>query len=125
MKRISQRAVAELLVGVRADPQFGQVLVVGAGGVLVELLDDIATLLLPVDHAEVRQALTGFKGGGLVEPAHRGRPAADPEMVVSAIMALAQFAVANADELIELDVNPLIVTPSCALAADALMVVRD
>jgi acyl-CoA synthetase (NDP forming) len=117
-------AVAELIVGIKRDPQFGLVLVVGAGGVLVEMVEDSATLLLPVRRAEIADAVAGLRLARIL-CGYRGKPAGDVEAVVDAVMTVAAFAEANRDTLQELDVNPLLVLPRGrgAIAADALVVV--
>ena len=83
--------VAELLVGVVRDPQVGLCLVIGAGGVLVELLADRALLLLPTTAEAVRDALLGLRLRALLH-GFRGRPAGDLDAVVAAAMAVARFA---------------------------------
>ncbi|MEZ5773295.1 MAG: acetate--CoA ligase family protein [Hyphomicrobiaceae bacterium] len=115
-------AVAELIVGVTRDPQIGPVLVVGSGGVLVELIADAATLMLPARPEEVRQAIGSLRGANLLK-GFRGKPEGDIEAVVDAVMAIAHFAVANAGRIAELDVNPLLVRPKGrgAVAVDALV----
>ncbi|MGE3969361.1 MAG: acetate--CoA ligase family protein [Dongiaceae bacterium] len=115
-------AVAELIVGVKRDPQFGPVLVVGAGGILVEMIEDAATLLLPTTRAEVAAALGGLRVAKLLR-GYRGKPAGDSEAAIDAVMAVAAYAEANRDRLVELDVNPLMVLPEGegAVAVDALV----
>ncbi|WP_235889811.1 acetate--CoA ligase family protein [Brucella haematophila] len=113
--------LAELIVGVKRDPLFGQVLLIGAGGILVELLKDAATLLLPVSRSEVRSALQNLKSFSLLD-GFRGRPKADLEAVVDAIMAIASYADEHHETLLELDVNPLMVGADGAVAVDALIV---
>lgn len=113
--------LAELIVGVKRDPLFGLVLVIGAGGILVELMKDAATLLLPVTRAEVEAALRGLRAFALLD-GFRGRPRAPLDKVVDAVMAIADHAGANRDRLCELDVNPLMVGEGGAVAVDALIV---
>lgn len=113
--------LAELIVGVKRDPLFGMVLVIGAGGILVELVKDAVPLLLPVGRDDVAAALRGLKCFPLLN-GFRGRPAADLTAVVDAVMAIAAFAGAHLDTLAELDVNPLMVGPAGAVAVDALIV---
>jgi succinyl-CoA synthetase beta subunit len=119
-------AVAEMIIGVKRDPAFGLVLVIGAGGILVEMVQDAATLLLPTDRGAVEAAVHGLKMARLLA-GYRGRPAADIDAVIGAVMAVAGFAEANRDRLIELDVNPLLVLPrgQGAVAVDALIVMAD
>jgi acetyl-CoA synthetase len=114
--------VAEVLVGVTVDPQFGQLLVLGAGGVLTELLRDSVTLLPPFDAAAVAAALQRLRVAKLLG-GFRGRPAGDVPALVETALACARYAQANLDTLAELDINPVIVRPagSGAVAVDALI----
>ncbi len=116
-------AVAEMIVGLHRDPQFGPVLVVGMGGTLVELMDDAATFLLPTDRASVREAIGKLKVARILN-GYRGKPAGDVEALVDAVMAIASFTEAQRDRIVELDVNPLMVMPKGqgAVAVDALIV---
>ncbi len=115
-------AVAEVLVGITVDPQFGALLVLGAGGVLAELLQDTATLLPPFASAAVQAAL-GRLGIGRLLGGYRGRPPGDLPALVRAVLACARYAEDNVDRLLELDLNPVIVRPAGlgAVAVDALV----
>jgi len=123
VERMVEGGVAELIVGITRDPLFGPVMTVGTGGVLVELLKDSATLLLPASRDEVETALRGLKMFPLLD-GFRGRPKADLAAAIDAVLKIAGFALANADTLAELDVNPLIVCAEGkgAWVADALLV---
>ena len=114
--------VAEVLVGATVDPQFGALLLVGAGGVLAELLQDTATLLPPFTSAAVQEALSRLAVGKLLG-GYRGRPPADLPALVRAVLACARYAEENVDRLLELDLNPVIVRPagSGVVAVDALV----
>mgnify|MGYP001170109623 CR=1 FL=1 len=112
--------LAELIVGVKRDPLFGMVLVIGAGGIFVELLKDAVPLLLPVRRADVEAALRGLKIFPLLD-GFRGRPAARLDPVIDAVMAIAAYAARHLDTLAELDVNPLMVGENGAIAVDALI----
>ncbi len=126
VERMVEGGVAELIVGITRDPLFGPVMTVGTGGVLVELLKDSATLLLPATRDEIEAALRGLKLFPLLD-GFRGRPKADLEAATDAILKIADFALANADTLAELDVNPLIVCAEGkgAWVADALLVKEE
>jgi acyl-CoA synthetase (NDP forming) len=113
--------LAELIVGVKRDPLFGMVLVVGAGGIFVELLKDARPLLLPVSRGDVEAALRSLKTFPLLD-GFRGKPRADLGPVINAIMAIANYAGDALDTLSELDVNPLMVYENGAVAVDALIV---
>ena len=121
VERMVTGGIAELIVGITRDPLFGPVMTVGTGGVLVELLKDSATLLLPSSRADIEAALRSLKMFPLLD-GYRGRPKADVGAAIDAIAEIADFALANAGRLEELDVNPLIVCEQGAWVADALMV---
>jgi acetate---CoA ligase (ADP-forming) len=116
-------AVAELIIGVTRDPQFGLGLVIGAGGVLTELLKDSTTLLLPCTRAEIETALKSLKVWTLIKGFRE--KSGDPEATINAIESIARFAEAHADTLEELDVNPLLVLPDGAVAVDSLIRLRN
>ena len=99
----------ELIVGARLDPQFGPQVVVGAGGVLVELLKDVAVLPAPVDAASARRAVEGLKIAPLLG-AYRGRGALDVDAAVDVIVRLGWLAhdlAGSAGRDFEIEVNPL------------------
>jgi acyl-CoA synthetase (NDP forming) len=115
-------AVAEVLIGVTVDPQFGALLMLGAGGILAELLRDTALLLPPFTSAAVQSAL-GRLGIGRLLGGYRGRPPADLPALVRTVLACGRFAEENVDRLLELDLNPVIVRPAGlgVVAVDALI----
>jgi acyl-CoA synthetase (NDP forming) len=115
--------VAELIVGVTRDPLFGPVMTVGSGGVLVELLQDSATLLLPASRDDIEAALRGLKLFPLLG-GYRGKPRADLDAAIDVILGIASFTLENAQAIDELDINPLIVCRQGegAWIADALFV---
>jgi acyl-CoA synthetase (NDP forming) len=98
----------EVILGVNRDPQWGPLLMVGLGGVLVEALGDVALAPVPLDHAAAR-ALLGRLKGAQVLGAFRGSPPADTDALIELIVRLSQFAADHADEIAEIDLNPVIV----------------
>jgi acetyl-CoA synthetase len=110
--------VAEIIIGVSRDATFGLTLLIGAGGTLVELLDDTASLLLPAGRHEIEAAIRQLKIAKLID-AWRGGVAGDLDAIVDAVVAVAAYAQENNATLVELDVNPLIVLPKGAIAVDA------
>lgn len=114
----------ELFVGVSRDPQWGPVLAVGLGGIWVEVLQDVALRLLPVDAAEVRRMLAGLRGAKLLAGA-RGQPPADLNAVAEAVARIGDAALAFGPDLAALDINPLWVSGGRVEALDALCVWQD
>jgi acyl-CoA synthetase (NDP forming) len=112
--------LAELIVGIKRENDFGLALVIGAGGILVELLKDSRSLLLPTTDGAIRAALLSLRSATLLQ-GFRGREAADLDALVAAIRAVADYACENAGQLLELDVNPLLVGAHGATAVDALI----
>ncbi len=112
--------LAELLIGVRCDAKFGQTMVIASGGILVELLADQVTLLLPTDTETVIRALRSLRIFPLLD-GFRGKPGTDIALLTETILKLARFVEENAAEIDELDINPLLVMEREVIAADGLM----
>jgi acetyltransferase len=108
---------AELLLGLVRDPQFGPLVVVGFGGIFVEVLDDTATRLAPVDAGEARAMLDELRMAPALRGA-RGRPAADLDALAGVVSRFSRIAV-DAPDLLELEINPLLAGPGGARALDA------
>jgi acyl-CoA synthetase (NDP forming) len=107
----------ELLIGTRWDPRFGPVAVAGSGGVYAEILRDTAVRLAPVTEVEAEGMLRSLRIAPLLTGA-RGRPALNMAAAASALAALSRVAAAH-PELAELEINPLLVTRTEAIALDA------
>ncbi|MET7475867.1 acetate--CoA ligase family protein [Streptomyces sp. NPDC005648] len=112
----------ELIVGVRQDPAFGPVALLGFGGVTAELLADTALALAPLTHARARALLLGLRHAALLT-GWRGAPPVHLDAAAAAVCAVTRAAAAH-PELAELEVNPLLVHPGGALALDAHAVPR-
>jgi succinyl-CoA synthetase beta subunit len=112
--------VVELLVGIVADPAHGYVLTLGAGGVLTELWQDTCHLLVPATEAEITTALDSLRIAPLLS-GYRGQPSANRTALIAAVRALQDYVVAQKGQVAEIEINPLIVTPTRAVVADALI----
>jgi acyl-CoA synthetase (NDP forming) len=112
----------ELVVGARNDPLFGPLIVVGLGGILVEVLNDTALSPAPVTPFEAEALLRQLKGVKLLE-GFRGMPAVDIKRLAGVISDVSRFAADHRDSVAELDVNPLICAGDRITAVDALIVV--
>ena len=110
----------ELIVGARWDPRFGPTVLVGMGGTATEALRDVQIALAPVDEAAAVRMLERLRTAPLLGE-HRGRPAVDIAAAARAVARLSEYAAAH-PEIAELEINPLLVTPSGATALDARIV---
>jgi acyl-CoA synthetase (NDP forming) len=113
----------ELSLGLARDPGLGPLIVVAAGGTLVELLDDKAVALPPVSEAQAARMLGTLRASRLLDGV-RGAPPASRDAVARAITALSALAADLGDRLEALDINPLICGPDAAVAVDALLIPR-
>ncbi|NTH67708.1 acetate--CoA ligase family protein [Agrobacterium rhizogenes] len=122
IERMIERPVVELIVGAVRDPALGLALTVGAGGILVELLEDSVILALPVTRMDVLEAISRLKVRKLIE-GYRGGARGNLDLVVDAVVSTAEYVVKHAARLEELDINPLMVLPGNrgVVAADALI----
>jgi acyl-CoA synthetase (NDP forming) len=112
----------ELIVGARQDARFGPIVLVGLGGTLVEVLDDTALALAPIDAAAARRLLLSLRGAALLRGV-RGRPPIDLDAAAAAVATISRVA-AEHPEIGELEVNPLLVTPAGACALDARAILQ-
>jgi acyl-CoA synthetase (NDP forming) len=123
-EEMAQKCIAELLVGVTRDATGLFLLTIGAGGVNTEILKDTSSLLLPARREDIDDALARLKIAPLLR-GYRGKPGANIEAVIDAVMAIGAYVEANADIVLELDVNPLIARQGDAIAVDALIRVQE
>lgn len=115
----------ECILGIRRDPVFGPVVMVGSGGIFAEVLADVAFRKAPIDLTEAKRMIAELKGARLLEGT-RGRPRCDVDALAGAVAALSRFAAAHADVVESVDVNPFVVFPEGegGLALDALVIER-
>jgi len=110
----------ELIVGARSDPRFGPVAMVGLGGIHAEVFKDVAVDLAPIDPATAERLLRSLRGAPLLLGS-RGRPALDIAAAARVAARLSQLAAARPD-VAEIEINPLLVTPTGAVALDARVI---
>jgi acyl-CoA synthetase (NDP forming) len=120
LENMSPKPLAELIVTLRRDPQFGVALVLGSGGILVELVGDAVTLLLPISPHEITGALKKLRVAGLLE-GFRGRPTADLEKISIQIHRLCTTYLKHQNEIAEIEINPLFVYSNRVCAVDVLV----
>ena len=114
--------VAEILVSVRRDAPVGWLVTFSAGGVFTELWRDTACLLAPVSDADIRRSLESLRIFHLLN-GFRGKPAGDINALVVLTQSVILLALSN--NLAEIEINPVLVTPNAAVAADAFMVAEQ
>jgi acyl-CoA synthetase (NDP forming) len=122
VEKMVEGVVAELIVGVARDAQFGPYLLVGGGGIQVEMLKDCAQFLLPTSRQRVLHALDHLKCAPLFM-GYRGAPPADLNAAADVIMAIVRMVEDAPSSVIELDINPLMLLAEGygVVAADALI----
>jgi len=98
----------EMILGVTRDPDFGPVLMVGLGGLHVEVLKDVAFAPVPLGVEDALDLIGQLRGAALLD-AVRGEPAADRDALARLMVALSRFAADHADAIAEIDLNPVIV----------------
>jgi acetyltransferase len=111
----------ELMVGARRDPVFGVVMLVGAGGVHAELLHDRSLELPPLNERLARRMLERLQCWPMLG-AYRGKPAVDLEQLIGLLLRVS-YLLADHPEIIELDINPVLVTPQQSICLDANIVI--
>jgi succinyl-CoA synthetase beta subunit len=114
----------EVMVGARHDPQFGPLVVVGLGGVLVEVLRDTALSLAPVETSEAEAMLRKLKGAAVLN-GFRGVPAVDVARLAEIVSRFSELAADAGAAVSEMEINPLICSGDRIVAADALIVKGD
>jgi acetyltransferase len=113
----------ELVVGVQRDPVFGMVVMVGLGGILVEVLKDVVFRKAPFDAQEGEQMLRELRMGAMLDGV-RGQPAVDRRAIAHMLSDLSLWAHAGRDVLAELDLNPVLVSSQGLVAVDCVMVLK-
>jgi acetyltransferase len=115
----------EVLIGARADPQYGPFLMVGLGGIFVEVLKDVAIRLLPVDGREARAMLKELRGYKVLEGV-RGQAPRDIDALVQAMVGLSDIFAAHRGHLSDMEINPIMVrAQGGGVAAVDVRVVRN
>lgn len=116
----------EVIVGLKRDPIFGPMILFGLGGIFVEILEDVSMKVAPLSGKDAREMIREIKGFRVLEGV-RGQPPRDLESLTEILMGLSRLALEYADDIEELDINPLIVYEEGqgAVAADALIILKE
>ena len=115
-----QDGLIEILIGFVRDPNHGFLLTIGEGGVFSEIRNDTQNLLLPVNEKMILKALEGLKIWPILQ-GYRGKVKIDLKSILDTILKIQDYIMKNSDEIIEIEINPLIVSEGRSIAADALI----
>lgn len=120
LEKMVQDSVTELIIGMANDPIFGKYIIIGSGGILVELFKDTIPLLFPVSREDVSLALSQLKVFPIIK-GFRNNPEGDIEAIINCVMSVVKLI--NENDIIELDINPLLVLKrgNGVIAVDALI----
>ena len=124
LEKMITGVVCELIIGVVLDEAHGYVLTIGAGGTLTEVLQDSACLLIPATADDIKTTLNALKIAKLLH-GYRGAPAVNIDAIIDAVLSVQDYVIQNHGTIAEVEVNPLLCLPSCAIAADALILLGD
>ncbi|MYH67286.1 MAG: acetyl-CoA synthetase [Dehalococcoidia bacterium] len=113
----------EVIVGMTTDPQFGPVMMFGLGGIMVEVLGDVAFRLAPLGEGDARDMIDEIQGRQVLDGV-RGQPPVDIAAIEAMLDRVSEFAAAR-PEVAELDLNPVIASPEGAIAVDARIVLAE
>ncbi len=108
IEKMIKNKVAEIIIGIKIDDQFGPLIVIGSGGIYTELINDSVTLLLPLTKQIVLDAINNLRISKLLY-GYRGKEEGDINALVETVLKLGKFVEKNASNLVEADINPLII----------------
>lgn len=113
----------ELIVGLQNDPQFGPVIMVGMGGILTEVMRDVAFRMLPITTSDAKSMLEELKGSKLLK-GFRGSKPIDMNMLTNALVKIGKLGVDNATHFNSIDFNPVVVYPKSYVVVDAKIILN-
>ena len=123
LEKMVSKGGVELIVGIQNNPQFGPMLMVGLGGVLTDILKDVAFRMLPITTSDAKSMLNELKGSKLLK-GFRGSAPIDTNMVAKALVQIGKMGVDNADYINSIDFNPVIVYPKSYFVVDAKIILN-
>ena len=117
------KAGTEIIMGMTKDPQFGPVLMFGLGGILVEVLEDVAFRIVPIEKRDASEMIKEIKGYKLLE-GYRGQDPSDIPYLEDILLKLSAF-IDDAPEIKEIDMNPIFAYKDGAVVVDARIVLEE
>jgi acyl-CoA synthetase (NDP forming) len=122
VQEMATKPIAEIIIGSLQDAQFGPTVMFGIGGVLVEIMKDVAFRIAPITDFDADEMVTEIKGFKLLD-GYRGQPKADLEAIKDALKKVADLAFTH-QEIAEMDLNPIFVYPTGLKAVDARIILK-
>lgn len=122
IQEMAPSPVAEVIIGMTTDAQFGPALMFGIGGILVELMKDVSFRIAPITEFDAREMIHEIKGFPLLD-GFRGRKKADIDALVDALLKISAFVIDNPG-VDQMDLNPVFVYEKGVMAVDARIILR-
>jgi acyl-CoA synthetase (NDP forming) len=123
VQKMADEPIAELIIGMTTDPQFGPALMFGIGGILVELLEDVSFRIAPITEYDAKEMIHEIKGFPMLD-GFRGKPKADIDAIVDTLMKISDFVIEN-EEIFEMDLNPVFIYEDGLVCVDARIILKS
>jgi len=123
IQKMAEEPIAEVIIGMTTDPQFGPALMFGIGGILVELLEDVSFRIAPITKFDANEMIHEIKGFPLLD-GFRGKPKADIDALIDVLMKVSEL-VSNNPEIDQMDLNPVFVYSSGLICVDARLILKE
>ncbi len=123
IQEMAKAPVAEVIIGMTTDAQFGPALAFGIGGILVELMKDVAFRIAPITKFDAEEMVHEIKGFPLLD-GFRGKPKVNLQPLIDALMAVSKF-VLEYPEIDQMDLNPVFAYPDGIVAVDARIILKS
>ena len=114
----------ELIVGIQNDPQFGPVIMAGLGGIMTEVMKDVAFRMLPITASDAKSMLNELRGAALLK-GFRGAKPVDTDTVARTLVNIGKIGVDHADYINSIDFNPVVIYPKSHYVVDAKIILND
>ncbi|MEJ2248924.1 MAG: acetate--CoA ligase family protein [Candidatus Lokiarchaeota archaeon] len=122
VQQMASEPIAELIIGMTTDRQFGPALMFGIGGILVELLEDVSFRIAPITEYDAKEMIHEIKGFPLLD-GFRGKPKADINAIVDALMKISNLVIEH-EEIYEMDLNPVFIYKDNLICVDARIILK-
>ena len=123
VQEMAKEPIAELIIRMTTDPQFGPALMFGIGGILVELLEDVSFRIAPITEYDAKEMIHEIKGFPLLD-GYRGKPKADIDAIVDTLLKISDL-VTKHEEIYEMDLNPVFIYDKGLVCVDARIILKN